>query len=559
MSSEMTGAAQAFDHEVHIRCEERSSEQTLYSGDLEESVREEKSSGSLTKQMLNLTLKIIYLLTGEDYAPLNNGKQVTQSSSPQTRDRSVSTLTHISEPSFLSLMHERRNDEKILELINKILHLLTGEVWKLPERCPQRCEMIQPEWSSDCIENTNTQEELANTESSPHFTTDIEECMIEISPRRRNNLMEKDHTTKFTQTGCTSIDMAEKYSLSEGVRTVYSKATQTECTSTCILDSSTESTTLKKQASSNKVRADTKSHDKKLVVTIVPSYQCSMCSGTFSSDLELLQHQIEHKEQDMECTVCGKQFSCRSHLARHQKIHTGEKMFLCSECGKCFTLKSALMRHQMIHTGERPFACSVCGKSFNQRSHYVRHQLSHSGKKPFSCSECGKRFIQKSDLVKHQRAHKDKSLSCPVCGKQFCSKMFLVKHRNSHSDMNKAVCPDCGKCFTQKSALVVHQRIHTGEKPFSCLDCGKVFNRNSLLMRHQRVHTGEKPFSCIYCGKSFTRTTNLIIHQRTHTGERPFSCTVCHKIFSSNATLIKHQKIHMVDKDVLRLGDMGQK
>ena len=53
----------------------------------------------------------------------------------------------------------------------------------------------------------------------------------------------------------------------------------------------------------------------------------------------------------------------------------------------------------------RKFSCLTCGKLFSQKSDVKRHQVVHTGQK-FACSYCNKQFSQKHGRNLHEKAHR---------------------------------------------------------------------------------------------------------------------------------------------------------
>ncbi|XP_075185888.1 uncharacterized protein LOC142257625 isoform X2 [Anomaloglossus baeobatrachus] len=517
---------------------------------------------NIMEKILHLSLEIIFHLTGEDYTVVKTSSDRCQA--PVIEGRG-GTLSPIPGPPPHPRIHEDINDQKILELANKMLELLTGEIpircqdvtvyfsmeeWEYLEGRKERYKEVmmeepQPRTSPGLSSTRTTPERCpAPPPRDPQFLDPDKDLNNINSPERnvRGDQRSKeeiptDHRPDF---GIIKNISEEKFIIAEKPSALHTQ--DSSCNASKQYPDSQQHVQQNKRHKRGDQQQRTHTEDK--------PYPCSECEKCFTWKSQLIVHLKTHTgEKPFSCLECGKCFNRNSVLDRHLKTHTGEKPFSCSECGKCFIWKSNLDRHIQSHTGEKPFSCSECGKCFIRKSQLDVHITSHTGEKPFSCSECEKCFIQKSQLDVHIKSHTgEKPFSCSECGKCFIRKSHLDVHITSHTGEKPFSCSECGKCFIRKSVLDVHIKIHTGEKPFSCSECGKCFLLKSQLNRHLKTHTGEKPFSCSECGKCFIEKSSFDLHMKSHTGEKPFSCSECGKCFIQKSQLHQHIKTHTGEK-----------
>ncbi|XP_071986292.1 uncharacterized protein [Engystomops pustulosus] len=544
-------------------------------------LRMEKDRKQMARRILNFTLEIIYLITGEDYIVV---KRIPEEGAGWSRKQN-----HVRTSPPHSLIHEGNCYHDILVLTNKITELLTGEV-------PIRCQDVSiyfsvEEW--DYIEGHKDLYEDMFLENYLYTDKSIKEETPETSSRayEEDYTEEHENVSQGSQVANLNIIKIEDVTLEE--ETFMDCVSSHECKeekvtieggcTTDVLE--TPHHTVK----CNNVSKDNGEDQSTLLLTTIPSvhnsrgryadpaghkepsghrsqkvghgtgdkggkiFTCSECGKSFKRKSILTMHaKIHRDERPFSCSECGRGFRKKSNLSKHEIIHRDERPFPCSECPKSFRQKSDLLIHRKRHTGEKPHSCSECGKCFARKSCLVEHQRTHTGEKPFSCPECGKSFRHRSAAINHQAIHTgEKPFTCLECGKCFTRKSYLLEHHVTHKREKPFSCSECGKCFTRKSSLYEHQRIHTGETPYSCSDCEQCFSLKYDLLKHHLVHTGEKPFSCSECRKWFSKKSDLLKHQRTHTGEKPFSCSECEKLFSHKSDLVKHQRTHTGEKPYL--------
>ncbi|CAH2321107.1 oocyte zinc finger -like [Pelobates cultripes] len=530
----------------------------------------------IEEKILDLTLGIICLLAGEDRVVAKQVREYfNHNSSPNVTDRTPSNVNPLS-----SLIRERKNNKKILELTNQIIHLLTGEV---PIRCedvavyfsmdeweyleghkylykdvmmenhqtlssnkPLSCEYHTP----DCVPDFGNNEESANKPSNGANylqTSKVRKIHMKNIPyiwEESPPLIEENHRNMEYP----STDIKKESALhEEGNLTGFdihacTDNTQTEYSSIVIKEESASYEEGNRpgvdiyKSSHNSTLAD--KEDNRTCSNIHSIKPCSELNTPYHIDGNATQSK-DNKEEIFLISDCPQGFSSDTQDVKHQPTHTGKYLLSTPD----------FVIHEMNHAGENQISPSQSGSNFIQVLNLVKHEMDWTLLKPYICSECGKYFTQAAQLVSHKMVHnRETPYKCTECSKCFNKKIYLVRHQKIHTGEKLFKCSECGKGFNHATNLASHKRIHSGEKPFSCSECGKRFNLKHDLNRHHRVHTGEKPYRCLECGKDFTRASSLASHKLIHTGEKPFSCSECGKRFNFKHDLNRHHRVHTGEK-----------
>ncbi|XP_076231485.1 uncharacterized protein LOC143177462 [Calliopsis andreniformis] len=256
------------------------------------------------------------------------------------------------------------------------------------------------------------------------------------------------------------------------------------------------------------------------------------------------------------CTYdgCDAVFNRPSRLARHIRLHTGEKSYKCNHagCDKAYTNSSHLKRHMETHSlRKKTYKCSVCQLFLSNQDNLKRHYKNkHSNNSKLTCKECNETFAKKYQLATHMSKHTGELHKCDKCNKSFVHIRTFKKHKAAHEVRNKSypcTVPECNEVFEKWLQLCAHMETHT----YACKICGKQLKKR-CLKAHSRIHMDNRPVKpCPYegCGRVYHFESNLTNHIKVKHLEEKYECDICKKTFSSKQKTQEHiHKIHMSER-----------
>lgn len=119
-------------------------------------------------------------------------------------------------------------------------------------------------------------------------------------------------------------------------------------------------------------------------------HKCVFCQDWFSNHIEFKTHFNDTHDRNFDdffsktsnckeftCYVCEKNFSMRSYLIAHMKVHDDKYLeHLCPICGHRVRTTGILTQHMKLHEKHTKI-CDTCDKVFPNQSRLRKHLLSH--------------------------------------------------------------------------------------------------------------------------------------------------------------------------------------
>ncbi|CAH2321432.1 oocyte zinc finger -like [Pelobates cultripes] len=130
---------------------------------------------------------------------------------------------------------------------------------------------------------------------------------------------------------------------------------------------------------------------------------------------------------------------------------------------------------------------------------------------------------------------------CKDCDQSFNSSSAYTNHQRSSTNHN---CSYYQKHVISNVELLKQPSTSSEKNPLNCSEYGKCFSSDEKLVKHQWDQFNTKKFSCSKCGKHCISESELLTHQKIHTSTKMSVGSDCGKVLTQRVNLVKHMRSH---------------
>ncbi|XP_075071081.1 uncharacterized protein LOC142160075 isoform X3 [Mixophyes fleayi] len=548
----------------------------------------EKDGSCINERILNLTLEIICLLTGEDYIVVKKTsvQYQTPGSHPCVSGGLSRTQSPITVPPPQSLIHERDNDQKILELTNKIIQLLTGEEGEYLDghkglHLNMMVENPQTLTSWGGSSKRNIPERCPRPLYSPVYTQgdNLIDTKVEHIKGEEETYVRGDQQCKVKEiptdisTGCATAETTKQPTRSAGTGTPGSSVT--------------EATTFKTHKSSADVQDGSSNRNTpEKCPRPLYSQDCTEENHSIPQEYQgedLSNIKVEDIEGEEETYLRGDQQCKVEEIPTDISTDGSSNRNTPERCPRpLYSQDCTEENHSVLQEYQGEDLTNIKVEDIEgEEETYVRGDqqckeeeiptdISTDGSSNRNCPQrCSsplysQDYTEKNHSIQQEYQGEDltniKVEETYVRGDQQCKEEEIPtdistadgrKSRNI-SEGYLILSPDSKikDNIIQENPITlnIHPVLHSADISFDSSNHEGCSLDNSDIVTHSTAHTGNTVFPCCKCGKSFIHQSMFIRHQRTHTGEKPFPCSECGKCFTQKSDLVGHQRTHTGEK-----------
>ncbi|CAH2320917.1 oocyte zinc finger -like [Pelobates cultripes] len=553
----------------------------------------------ITERFLDLTLEVNYLLTGENYIVVKRpAESILQSNSPCVLDGSNRIQSPSTVPPPHSLMHDGNNEQKIMKLTNKIIHLLTGEVWKYLEghKEPYNDLMMdthQPLSSLDGSLNSSETDDLPIQVPSANCVT-----VGEVSVNHGENSMTFNELNKTPSKSVgpeislheeRNLPIGEIYSLKECSQTKSPTAFNVEepvpQEDINLTDNDIITPTEQTQYPSTHIKEDPALCEEGNLIdtdiitptekTEYPSIHIKEEPASYDdetlTDADIIRPTVQTEYQFI--NIKEEPASCDEENLTETNIHTNithteyPSTYIKEESPWCeegyltdndiyTSTEQTQTECESTHITEDSASCEEGNFTDTDIYANTEHIQTECPSTPITDDSASCEEVDISDLD-------IQTLPCDPMIEYERNTNSSDSHEVSLTNLNqmKATCSECEENITCKTNLIGHKgfesKSHVIEFHKTCQGAEShplIKQEKQETKSHPRcrlIHSGEKhkrKHSCSECEKCFKCISTLKLHLRSHTGEKPFSCSECGKCLSQKKSPIAQEWIQSEKK-----------